>query len=81
VKVGDIQLLVATKAFGMGINFPDIRHIFNVGLPENLSLWLQEYGRAGRDGNQANAYILINEHIDMKRFVFYIGESKSDEDK
>lgn len=81
VKVGDIQLLVATKAFGMGINLPDIRHIFNVGLPENLSLWLQEYGRAGRDGNQANAYMLINEHIDMKRFAFWTGESKSDEDK
>ncbi len=81
VKVGDIQLLVATKAFGMGINLPDIRHIFNVGMPENLSLWLQEYGRAGRDGNQANAYMLINENLDMKRFAFWKGESKTDEDK
>jgi superfamily II DNA helicase RecQ len=32
--VKDIQLLVATKAFGMAINLPDIRHIFNVGVPE-----------------------------------------------
>jgi superfamily II DNA helicase RecQ len=81
VKDGDIQLLVATKAFGMGINLPDIRHIFNVGLPENLSLWLQEYGRAGRDGNQANAYMLVNEHLDMKRFSFWKGEAKTDDDK
>lgn len=78
MKNDEIQVLVATKAFGMGINIPDIRNIFNIGMPENLSLWLQECGRAGRDGNQAHAYLLVNEQHDTKRFSFWINESKTD---
>lgn len=44
--------LVATKAFGLGITILSIRNIVHVGLPESLSLRMQEYGQ-GRDGQQA----------------------------
>ena len=56
-----MQAIVATKALGMGINKPGIRHIMRHGVPESLSSWLQELGRAGRDGNPAQAYIFYAE--------------------
>ena len=71
----EVQVLVATKAFGMGINLLNIRHIFNVGIPENLALWIQQYGRAGRDRKEAHAYLLVNEHLDKKRLKFWIKET------
>ena len=60
-REGHVQAIVATKAFGMGINKPDIRYIIRHGVPESLSSWLQELGRAGRDGNPAEAYIFYDE--------------------
>lgn len=71
MKDKKIQILVGTKAFGLGVNLPDIRHIIHIGLPENLSLLVQEFGRAGRDGNQAHAHILICEYLDMKKLNFW----------
>ena len=47
--------MVATTAFGMGINKCDIRYIFRFGVPENICSWAQELGRAGRDGLPARA--------------------------
>ena len=52
-----VQAIVATKALGMGINKPGIRHIIRHGVPESLSSLLQELGRACCDGNPAQAYI------------------------
>ena len=60
-REGHVQAIVATKAFGMGINKPDIRYIIRYGVPESLSSWLQELGRAGHDGNPAQAYIFYAE--------------------
>lgn len=45
-REGEVHLMVATTAFGMGINKPDIRHIFRYGVPENACSWAQELGRA-----------------------------------
>lgn len=75
MKSGNIQILVATKAFGMRVNLLDIRFIFHIGIPENLSLWIQELGRAGRDGKPASAYLLVNERQDMKKLAFWIKNS------
>ncbi len=71
MKDGTIDILVATKAFGMGVNLPSIRFIIQVGLPENLSGWMQELGRAGRDGQPAVAYLLVNENLDVGRLKYW----------
>ena len=59
-KSGDVQMIVATKAFGMGIDKPDIRNVIQYGVPESILSWGQELGRAGRDGELACATILYS---------------------
>ena len=54
-KSGNVNIMVATTAFGMGINKPDIRHIVRYGVPESLCTWAQEFGHEGRDGGGATA--------------------------
>lgn len=61
-KSGEVQVIVATRAFGLGINKPDVRHVVRNGLPPSLSAWVQEYGRAGRDGKQSAAYVLYSDN-------------------
>ena len=60
LKSNEVKVIVATKAFGMGINKPDIRHIVRNGVPENILSWVQELGRAGRDGKESWATILFS---------------------
>lgn len=56
-----LNLLVATKAFGMGIDKSGIRYTIHVNYPGSIESYVQEAGRAGRDGNLAISYILFNE--------------------
>ncbi len=61
-----VQVMVATNAFGMGIDKPDVRMVIHVDLPETLEDYYQEAGRAGRDEKTAFAFILYNQ-TDLKQ--------------
>ena len=70
-KNDEINVAFATNAFGMGIDIPDIRVVIHYMIPESVEQYYQEIGRAARDGDAANAYILYsNKNIDVKRRYF-----------
>ena len=72
---GTIRLLIATIAFGMGIDCRGVHRVINFGPSKNVEAYVQETGRAGRDGHQSIAYVIYNgvmlNHIDshMKSFL------------
>jgi ATP-dependent DNA helicase RecQ len=74
-------VMVATIAFGMGIDKPDVTYVFHTDLPGSLEAYYQEIGRAGRDGRAAEAHMLFGSSDIHMRRMFIDDEDTPDEHK
>ncbi len=73
---GTVRILIATNAFGMGVDSPDVRLIVHYQMPANLDAYYQEVGRAGRDGRESTCLLLYAKK-DRSLQSFFIRESKA----
>ena len=75
----EYRVMVATNAFGMGIDKPDVRVVVHVDCPDSIEAYFQEAGRAGRDGLKAYAVLLYN-NSDERKLMKRISDSFPDKD-
>jgi ATP-dependent DNA helicase RecQ len=76
----DVDIIVATIAFGMGINKPDVRYVVHYDLPKNIESYYQQIGRAGRDGQDADCLLLFG-YGDTGKIRFFIDQMNNEHEK
>ncbi|OPX40557.1 MAG: DNA helicase RecQ [Desulfobacteraceae bacterium 4484_190.3] len=76
----DVQIIVATIAFGMGIDKPNVRFVIHFDLPKNIETYYQEIGRAGRDGLRAHCLLLFS-YADIQKIKYFINQKDDHEQR
>jgi len=76
----EVDVIVATVAFGMGIDKSNVRFVIHADLPKSIESYYQETGRAGRDGEAARCVLLFS-HADIPKVRFFIDAMQDDEER
>ena len=74
----DARIIVATIAFGMGINKPDVRFVIHHDMPQNIESYYQQIGRAGRDSIRADCLLLYS-YSDRQKIQYFINQKEGSE--
>ena len=75
----EVRVMVATNAFGMGIDKPDVRIVLHIDCPDSIEAYFQEAGRAGRDGQKSYAVLLYNGN-DQRKLLKRIADTFPEKD-
>lgn len=76
----DVRIIVATIAFGMGINKPNVRFVVHYDMPQNIESYYQQIGRAGRDGLRSDCVLLFS-YSDTQKIKYFINQKEGEEKK
>tara|TARA_R110000868_G_scaffold235273_8_gene489138 strand:- start:43717 stop:45888 length:2172 start_codon:yes stop_codon:yes gene_type:complete len=74
----DVRIIVATIAFGMGINKPNVRFVVHFDMPQNIESYYQQIGRAGRDGLRSDCILLFG-YADTQKIKYFINQKEGNE--